>query len=74
MPEKQNFEGVTLPVLFNIFVKIILTGNVYVGLTLFRPGGGGGGGGERVLLGAATLEVNNFVNIKANATKLGDVF
>ena len=72
MPEKQNFEGVTLPVLFNIFVKIILTGNVYVGLTLFRPGGGGGG--ERVLPGAATLEVNNFVNIKANATKLGDVF
>ena len=24
--------------------------------------------------GAATLDVNNFFNIKANATKLGDVF
>ena len=37
-------------------------------LILFRPGGGGG------ILPAATLDVNNFFNIKANATKLGDFF
>ena len=34
-------------------------------LTLFRPGGGR-------IPPAATLNVNNFFNIKANATKLGD--
>ena len=44
-------------------------------LTLFgllRGGGGGGGGsrGQRVL--SLTLIVNNFFNIEANATKLGD--
>ena len=38
-------------------------------LTLFRRKGGGGGG---AILPAATLDVNNFFNIKANATKLGD--
>ena len=36
-----------------------------VTLTLFRPGGGGGGG----ILPAATLDVNNFFDIKANVTK-----
>ena len=40
-------------------------------LTLFGPGGGGGGG---QILPAATLDVNNFFNIKANAMKLGDFF
>ena len=38
-------------------------------LTLFRREGGGRG-----ILPAATLDVNNFFNIKANATKLGDFF
>ena len=38
---------------------------------LFRPGGGGGGVG---ILPEATLDVNNFLNIKASATKLGDFF
>ena len=38
---------------------------------LFRPGGGGGGGR---ILPAATLHVINFLNVKANATKLGDFF
>ena len=37
-------------------------------LTLFRPGGGGR------ILPTATLDVNNFFNIKANATKFGDFF
>ena len=41
-------------------------------LTLFRREGVGGGGGG--ILPAATLDVNNFFNIKANATKLGDFF
>ena len=36
-------------------------------LTLFRPGGGR-------IPPAATLDVNNFFNIKTNATKLGDFF
>ena len=35
-------------------------------LTIFRPGGR--------ILPAATLDVNNFFNIKANATKLSDFF
>ena len=39
-------------------------------LTLSRPGAGGGGR----ILPAATLDVINFFNIKANATKLGDFF
>ena len=39
----------------------------YGPLTLFRPGG-------RRILPAATLDINNFLNIKANATKLGDFF
>ena len=42
-------------------------------LTLFRPGGGGGGGGVRILP-AATLDANNFFNIRANGTKFGDFF
>ena len=37
-------------------------------LSLFRPGGGGGAGS------ASTLGVNNFFNIKAKATKLGEFF
>ena len=36
-------------------------------LTLFRPG-------EEGILPPATLDVNNFFNIKANAAKLGDFF
>ena len=39
---------------------------LHIILTLFIPGG-------RILL-AATLDVNNFFNIKVNATKLGDFF
>ena len=35
-------------------------------LTLFRPGG--------QILPAATLDVNNFLNMKSNATKLGEFF
>ena len=38
-------------------------------LTLFRPGGGG----VRILP-AATLDVINVFNIKANSTKLGDFY
>ena len=41
---------------------------VILQLTLFRGGGGGGN------LPAATLDVNSFLNIKENATKLGDFF
>ena len=37
-------------------------------LTLFRPGGGGR------ILPVATLDVNNFFNIKASVTKLSDFF
>ena len=40
-------------------------------LTPFRPGGGEGGGGR--ILPATTWDVNNFFNMKANATKLGDL-
>ena len=43
-------------------------------LTLFRPKGEGAGGGGRRILPAGTLHVNNFLNIKANTTKLGDFF
>ena len=39
-------------------------------ISLSRPKGWGGGGG---ILPVATLDVNNFFNIKANATKLGDL-
>ena len=35
-----------------------------------RPGVGGGGGGQKVP--SLTLIVNNFLDIKGNATKLGD--
>ena len=41
------------------------------GLTLSRPGWRRREGG---ILPAATLDVNNFLNIKANATKLGELF
>ena len=42
-------------------------------LTLFRSEEGGRGGGGGGILPAATLDVNNFfLNIKTNATKLGD--
>ena len=37
----------------------------FVYLTLFRPGGGR-------ILPAATLDVNNIFNIKANYSKVGD--
>ena len=37
---------------------------------IFRLGGEGGG----AILPAATLDVNNVFNIKANSTKLGDFF
>ena len=45
-------------------------------LTLFRPRAwwGGGGGGLGRILPAATLHANNVLNIRANATKLGDFF
>ena len=43
------------------------------GITLTLSRQGAGGGGARILP-AVTLDVNNFFNITANATKLGDFF
>ena len=47
-----------------------VTRNGLTMLTLFSPGKGGGGEGQKVP--ALTLNVNNFFNIEANATKLSD--
>ena len=37
-----------------------------------RPRGGGGGGGGEQEMPALTLSVNNFFDMKANATQLSD--
>ena len=55
-----------------VFVFVFLFLFCFVLFFLFQKSGGGGAGGGGRNLDVAILNVNNLINIEANASKLGD--